>query len=343
MPVVPIDEDDLNRRAAAAVAAALPGAALSPLARLQGGASSITYRAALTYWAAGGSAAQGPGAAQGPKEVVVKVAPAGVAPTKNRDVLRQARLQQALQGTGVPCPAVIAQGDGAPPEVPPFYVMAFAEGDCVEPNVLPEEKSLPAGEVRPRELDAARILGALHALDPAALGLGDEPEVAPQDELDKWAKSLASCDEDIRAGHEEVLDLLAGAVPSSDRSSLIHGDYRLGNTLSAGDRVVSVIDWEIWARSDSRVDLAWFLMMGNPDPELGRRITAGMPPTAELIDVYQQGRGAEVKDLHWFEALVRYKQAAISALIIRNARRRGAKPPFGPPAHMFRSARKLLA
>jgi aminoglycoside phosphotransferase (APT) family kinase protein len=331
MPVVPIDEDDLNRRAAVAVAAARPGATLSPLARLQGGTSSITYRAALT------------GAASSPDEVVLKVAPAGVAPTKNRDVLRQARLQQALQGTGVPCPLVVAQHEGAPPEVPPFYVMAFADGDCVEPNSLPEEKSLPADEVRARELDAARILGLLHACDPVALGLGDEPEVTPQEELDRWAKSLASSDADIRAGHEEVLDRLAATVPSSDHSALIHGDYRLGNTLSAGDRVVSVIDWEIWARSDPRVDLAWFLMMGNPDPELGRRVTAGMPGPAELIDAYQQARGTEVKDLHWFEALVRYKQAAISALIIRNARRRGDKPAFAPPAHMFRSARALLA
>jgi aminoglycoside phosphotransferase (APT) family kinase protein len=330
MPVVPIDEDDLTRRAAAAVAAARPGATLSPLARLQGGSSSITFRAALS------------GAALGPREVVVKVAPAGVAPTKNRDVLRQARLQRALQGTGVPCPLVVAQDEGAPPEVPPFYVMAFEEGDCVEPNAAPREKSLPADEVRARELDAARILGLMHALDPAALGLGDEPEATPQNELDKWAKSLATCDEDIQAGHEEVLERLAATVPPSDRSSLIHGDYRLGNTLSAGDRVVSVIDWEIWARSDPRVDLAWFLMMGNPDPELGRRITPGMPGPAELISAYQQARGAEVKDLPWFEALVRYKQAAISALIIRNARRRGDKPPFAPPAHMFRSARKLL-
>jgi aminoglycoside phosphotransferase (APT) family kinase protein len=330
MPVIPIDEGDLNARARAAVAAALPGATLSPLARLQGGTSSITYRATLS------------GAASSPAEVVLKVAPAGVAPTKNRDVLRQARLQRALPGTGVPCPAVIAWDAGTPPEVPPFYVMAFADGDCVEPNSLPEDKSLAPDEVRARELDAARILGLLHACDPVALGLGDEPEVTPREELDRWAKSLASSDEDIRAGHEEVLERLAATVPPGDRSSLIHGDYRLGNTLSEGDHVVAVIDWEIWARSDSRVDLAWFLMMGNPDPELGRRVTAGMPGSAELIDVYQQARGAEVKDLHWFEALVRYKQAAISALIIRNARRRGDKPPFAPPAHMFRSARTLL-
>jgi aminoglycoside phosphotransferase (APT) family kinase protein len=330
MPAVPIDEDDLAARAAAAVADAAPGVGLGPLARLQGGASSITYRAELT------------GPAPAPA-VVLKVAPAGLAPTRNRDVLRQARLQRALQGTGVPCPRVIAEHPGAPPDVPPFYVMAFEDGDCVEPNSLPEAEALPPGEVRRRELDAARILGVLHSLDPVALGLGDEPEVTPAQELDRWVSSLEACDEDIRRGHEAVRDALAASVPTSRGSQLIHGDFRLGNTLSAGDGVVSVIDWEIWARADARVDLAWFFLMANPDAELGRRTSEGMPGNDELRAAYEQARGSTVEDLHWFDALVRYKQAAITALIIRNARRRGDEPLSTGIGHMLRSAEKVLA
>ncbi|ADP80841.1 phosphotransferase family protein [Pseudofrankia inefficax] len=331
MPVVPIDEQDLQRRASAAVAAAVPGGVLGPLTRLQGGTSSITYWAELSVGSAPAS------------KVVAKVAPAGLAPTKNRDVLRQARLQQALRDTGVPCPAVVAEHEGTPPEIPPFYVMSFEDGDCVEPNSLPEDESLPPGEVRARELDAARVLGLLHALDPVAVGLGDEPTVTPEQELTRWTSSLAACDEDFRPGYEEVRDRLEAAIPARSESSLIHGDFRLGNTLSKGTGVVSVIDWEIWARSDPRVDLAWFLMMCNPDPELGRRTSAGMPSDKELLDVYQESRGATVEHMHWFDALVRYKQAAISALINRNARRRGAPPPFtGTPA-LLRSASKLLS
>ena len=32
--------------------------------------------------------------------------------------------------------------------------------------------------------------------------------------------------------------------------------------------------------------------------------------------------------MNWFNALARYKQAAITALLIRNARRRGENPTF---------------
>ncbi len=330
MPAVALDEADLRARALAVLAEASPTGELGDIVPLQGGHSS------LTFWATWTSSPSATG------KVVFKVAPAGLAPTKNRDVLRQARLQQALQGTGVPAPAVIAQHEGTPPEIPPFYVMSFEEGDCVEPAGSDDE--VPPDEVRSRELQAARILGALHRLDPNDLGMGDEPEVTPEQELERWSSSFAACDEDLRAGHDAVLDRLSEAVPTESQSTLIHGDFRLGNTLSQGNEVVSVIDWEIWARSDPRVDLAWFLLMCNPDPELGRSLAAGMPGNDELLDLYQQHRGVEVSDMPWFEALVRYKQAAISALLIRNARSRGAAElPTGGISSLLESAQKRFA
>jgi aminoglycoside phosphotransferase (APT) family kinase protein len=327
MPAAPIDEEDLQRRAAEAV----PSAEIGPVTRLQGGTSSVTYWA--TY--------RGP--EPGLDRVVLKVAPAGLMPTKNRDVLRQARVQTALQGTDVPCPRVLGSHPGEPPEVPPFYVMAFEPGDCVEPNFLPPDERLPAGEVEARELDAARILGRLHALDPGAVGLGDEPTVSPDQELERWFDSFEACDEDLRAGHREVHDGLAAAVPASVGSTVIHGDYRLGNTLSEGDGVTSVIDWEIWARADPRVDLAWYLMMCNPDEALGRPRCEGMPGNDALLDAYQASRGTQVVDAGWFDALVRYKQAAVVALIVRNARKRGEEPPVGTTHALLASATKLLA
>ncbi|MBO0729480.1 MAG: phosphotransferase family protein [Acidimicrobiaceae bacterium] len=311
MPATPIDEEDLQQRAATAVVAAMPGTALGPLRPLQGGMSSITYRASL-------APPEGP-----PEDVVIKVAPAGLAPTKNRDVLRQARLQRALTATGVPVPRVLASHPGQPPERPPFFIMSFELGDCVEPSSLKGDDRLPPQEVRERMLDAARILGVLHALNPESVGLAEgEPRVSLAEELDRWVQSLAACDEDLRVG-DDVRDRLLATIPEPGRTAVIHGDFRLGNTLSTQDRVVSVIDWEIWAIGDPRVDLAWFLMSCNPDERLNRVPADGTPETDALIDAYETARGERVSDLDWFAALVRYKQLAITALLIRNARRRG--------------------
>jgi aminoglycoside phosphotransferase (APT) family kinase protein len=332
MPAIPVDERELQQRADASVAEALPGSTLGALRPLQGGTSSITYRADLTT----------------PRgelmEVVVKVAPAGLVPTKNRDVLRQARLQRALTGTDVPVPSVLAEHPGEPPEVPPFYIMTFEVGDCVEPSSLTGNDRLPPGEVRGRMLDAARILGRLHLLDPDAIGLAEgEQLVSPQAELDRWVQSLAASDEDLQMA-DDVRDRLVATTPDSGGTALIHGDFRLGNTLSTEDRVVSVIDWEIWSLGDPRVDLSWFLMACNPDERLQRAVAEGAPTDVELIDAYESSRGEAVIDLGWFQALVRYKQLAITALLIRNARRRGQETGMEaalPALHS--SARHMLS
>ncbi len=331
MPATPIDTDELQARTDDLLRSVAPGCAVDPITPLQGGTSSITYWTTFT-----------PGDAA-PRRVVLKVAPAGLDPVKNRDVLRQARLLRALARTGVPVPQVLAEHAGNPPEVPPFFVMSFEPGDCVEPNSLGADEQLPADEVRDRELHAARVLGDLHALDPAAVGLDDEPEVPLEDEVDRWVRSFAACDADLREGTEDVAERLMATVPAMGPTAVLHGDYRLGNTLSRRHEVVSVIDWEIWSRGDARVDLAWFLMMANPDASLNRTVCPGMPSDAELLDAYQTARGAEVEDLTWFAALVRYKQAAAGALIARNARRRGQEvtTAAGNPG-LLASARQLL-
>src|SRR5262245_54979381 len=130
MPAVPIDERELQDRAATILAEALPGSVLAPIEPLQGGTSSITYRARLDT-------------AEGTQDVVLKVAPAGLDPVRNRDVLRQGRLLRALEGTGVPVPKVLAEHAGQPPEIPPFFVMSFEEGACIEPNSLTGDSRLP--------------------------------------------------------------------------------------------------------------------------------------------------------------------------------------------------------
>ena len=87
-----MDEDELCAR----VRQVMPVHAVSDLTALQGGVSSLTYSAIVTV---GGRTEQ----------VVVKVAPPGLEPTKNRDVLRQSRLLAALGGTPVPVPRVLAR------------------------------------------------------------------------------------------------------------------------------------------------------------------------------------------------------------------------------------------
>jgi aminoglycoside phosphotransferase (APT) family kinase protein len=299
-----VPEPDLRELSARLGAAGVRG-----LRPLSGGASSLTYAGAL-----------------GDRRVVVKVAPPGLAPVRNRDVLRQARIIRALEPSPVPVPEVVWEDAGAPPDVPPLFVMSFVEGSSVEPLFDVERVEDPDPIVVAERLrNASRTLAALHSFPPPPGCVAGEPVVGPMEEVDRWSTLLSTVDQVLVPGWEDVAGALRSTVPDRDAAALVHGDFRLGNLLAMGNRIVAVVDWEIWSMGDPRVDLGWFLL--NADPETYRRPTryAGTtPPVAELRGVYADRLGREVRELRWFVALASFKSAATWSLIVKHNRRRPA-------------------
>ena len=323
-----LDLADLGQR--------LTGAGIEEIRPLTGGASGLTYAATMT------TADRRP--------VVIKVAPPGVAPVLNRDVLRQARLLRVLGPTPVPVPEVLWEDAGHPPEVPPLFVMSYVGGVSFEPLFDPDDGASDAhvAVVARRMASAARVLAALHALEPDALGLAGEPRVGMDEEIDRWARLLQTVDPALAPGWDDVASALRASVPPSPVDAIVHGDFRLGNLLAVGADVEAVVDWEIWSIGDPRVDLGWFLV--NADPATYRRSTryAGALPSArELDDLYADALGRHVPDVGWFEALACFKSTATWALIVKHNRRRTVPDPAheemaGTLPHLLARARTLL-
>jgi aminoglycoside phosphotransferase (APT) family kinase protein len=297
------------------LAARLRSVHVTGLRPLVGGASSVTLEGRL-----------------GDRRVVVKVAPPGVTPTLNRDVLRQARILRAMGSSEVPVPGVLVEDSGDPPAVPPFFVMSFLDGTSVEPlfdrdvgrDTAGTERAAVAEQLR----DAARVMARLHRLDPATLGLGGEPVVGPADEVERWCRLLETVDPTLVSGWEDVGSALRRSVPAALAPAVVHGDFRLGNLLAAEERITAVIDWEIWTIGDPRVDLGWFLI--NADPQTYGRTTpcsGWTPPPAELAGVYAGERGGPLPRLDWFQALACFKSAATWSLIVKHNRRRSLPEP----------------
>jgi len=283
----------------------LLGADVLDVRALPGGRSSITLLATV--------------AGIGP--VVVKVAPDGLAPVGNRDVLRQAAVLHALDGVdGLAVPRVLATDAAAPP----LFVMTHVAGDSFEP-VNGDDELPPDAVLDGRARAAARMLARLHAVDPVAAGLGGEAVVTLDGEVERWHRALDTLDLDrLDGAHHEGADAFRQSMPEPVAPAVIHGDWRLGNMIAVGDAVAAVIDWEIWALGDPRVDLAWFLATSVfADNVFARRDPPGMPSRGELLTEYEDARGAAVADLDWFMALVAFKQAATVGLIAKHNRRAG--------------------
>jgi aminoglycoside phosphotransferase (APT) family kinase protein len=317
MTTSPADEGPLARlrdRVGQRVTDWRPGAAVIGVSPLTGGTSSLTFLVDLA------------GVAPGETPVVLKMAPPGLPPVRNRDVLRQARLQKAVQGTRRPlAPDVLFCDQGDPPEVPPFMAMNLVPGECVEPVLSEDAARPPAGQVRARSFDAVRVLAQLHGIVPAEVGLADEPVVGLADEVDRWTRAFATLPPEMAGDYERAAKALRASMPAALPPVINHGDFRLGNTLCAGDRVNAVIDWEIWSVGDPRIDLAWLTFFTDDagHPAVAPGTVAGTPAGHEIIAAYEDALGRSVPELGWFDALTRYKEAGVTGLLLKRAMKLG--------------------
>ena len=321
-----LDVGDLRDRATGAAQAWAPGCSVGDLVPLEGGTVGIVFSAEVL---------------DGPPEhprLVLKVAPPGLPPVRNRDVLRQARCMAALAGQpGVGVPTVLFTDPGQPDDVPPFFASGFVAGECAEPLLEAARHRRPDMIVRGRAFAAVRMLAALHQVDPATTDLGDEPETSVVGEVDRWTRTFDTVPDEVRTGYLDCAAALRATAPVPVPSVVVHGDYRLGNMLSEGTDVRAIIDWEIWSRSDPRIDLSWFLFFteeaGHPVVTPG--IDSGMPSDRELLETYEGAVGMPTADLGWFDALTRYKEAAAMALIAKHAARRGDEAILARMAEML--------
>src|SRR5207244_2870172 len=118
---------------------------------------------------------------------------------------------------------------------------------------------------------------------------------------------------------ESVGSWLAEHLPRSPAATIVHGDYRLGNTIFAPTRpahLEAVLDWEMATIGDPLADLGYLCMMWTEkeDPEAGLReqlgaVTRreGFPTRAELIAAYEQRTGRSMRELRWYTTLAVWK------------------------------------
>jgi aminoglycoside phosphotransferase (APT) family kinase protein len=248
---------------------------------------------------------------------VVRRPPLGhVLPTAH-DMTREFRVISGLRDTAVPVPEALLLCEDQDVVGAQFYVMSFVEGT---PYRTADELA-ELGEARTRAIADALVdtLVDLHAVDPAAVGLGDfgRPEGFLERQLRRWKKQLdASRSRDL-PGIEELHDRLAAAVPVSGKPSIIHGDYRLDNVLVDGDdKISAVLDWEMSTLGDPLTDLALLVAYAERDKVSLQFVSnassaPGYPTTDQVVARYAERSGRDVSQLNWYVSFAFFKLAVI--------------------------------
>jgi aminoglycoside phosphotransferase (APT) family kinase protein len=247
-------------------------------------------------------------------------------PPSAHDVVREARLQLALREAGFErLPTIVAVGEDEGVLGVPFYVMDYLEGDVVTDDLPPGLEGEDARKVLADDLVGALV--EIHAADVSTPALAafarrgsyNERQVRRFTQL--W--EINKTREIPRV--DEVAAWLAGNLPEPLPETVVHGDFRLGNTMVApGEptRILAVLDWEMGAIGDPRADVGYLLATysepgGPPNPLGTSPVTAlpGFPSRAELAERYVARSGRELESLPWFEALALWKAAVFCEAI----------------------------
>ena len=242
-------------------------------------------------------------------------------PPTAHDVLREARLLSAVEEADVRTPRVLdACDDESILGGVPFYVMEYIEGTVITTEV-PEQFSTP-DERRRICSELIDSLAEMHAVDWRACGL--EGFGKPTGYLDRQLRRFGGLWEHNKTRDVEVLDRvtawLAEHKPESPPATIVHGDYRLGNTMfgpGAPARLVAIFDWELATIGDPLADLG-YMTATYPEPgddegaifSLAAVTTReGFPTRAELLERYEARSGRSMSTLAWYQTLALWKSA----------------------------------
>ncbi|WP_433803126.1 phosphotransferase family protein [Actinomycetospora sp. CA-084318] len=273
--------------------------------RITGGRSNLTYRVvddAGRTWA-------------------LRRPPLGGVLETAHDMGREWRFLSALAPTEVPVPPPVAFCDDRDVAGVDFYVMDFAPGRVL--NSVDDAGWVTSPEVKQRIGDSTMdVLAALHAVEPAEVGLDDlaRPGNFVERQLKRWHRQAhQSAMEDLSA-IDRAHQALSERVPEPPANKIAHGDFRTGNIAYLDDgSAAAVFDWELATIGDPYCDLGHILVSWSQE---GDTVPAALPnptqlggfPTREdLIARYEQASGTKLPDIDFYIAFARWRAACIHA------------------------------
>jgi aminoglycoside phosphotransferase (APT) family kinase protein len=250
-------------------------------------------------------------------DVVLRRPPHGELAPSTHDVLREARIQRAVEGE-VPVPRVVATCEDPAVIGAPFYLMDFVEGAVLVEAVPPALDSAAALEAVADTF--ADGLVALHEVDWRAAGLGDLARSTGYGERQVrrftglWEHNRTRVLPDL----DRVTAWLGAHVPAYAEATIVHGDYRLGNVMYTGEpvAVAAVLDWELCTLGDPLADVGYMLATF---PQAGEDSLfkafnpacrhPGFPRRERVQERYLDRSGRDPSSLLWYMVLGLWKSA----------------------------------
>jgi aminoglycoside phosphotransferase (APT) family kinase protein len=258
---------------------------------------------------------------RGGERFVLRRPPRPPLPPSAHDVLREARVLTAVGNTPVRAPRVLAACDDVSVLGVPFYVMEEMVGTVIT-DTIPEPLDNPDQRAGIGH-DLVEGLAEIHEVDWLACGL--EGYGKPSGYLERQLRRFNGLWEHNKTRElprvQELAEWLAGHMPDSPPATIVHGDYRLGNTMFANEppaRLIAIFDWELGTIGDPLADLGYLTVTwvepDDPQDTMFSALTAvttreGFQTRDELVALYEERTGRSMSDLRWYQTLALWKAA----------------------------------
>ncbi|HEX6529080.1 MAG TPA: phosphotransferase family protein [Burkholderiales bacterium] len=235
---------------------------------------------------------------------------------------REYRVITALYGAGFPVPRTHLLCEDESVIGTAFYVMDFVEGRVLWDQSLPGFTKSQRGEIYD-ELN--RVIAQLHGLDFRSLGLHDfgKPGNYIERQIARWTKQYQASETERVEAMNHLIEWLPKNIPPSASTTVVHGDYRLDNTIfhPSEPRILAVLDWELSTLGDPLADFAYHCMSWHIPPGQFRGIggldlsSLGIPGETEYVKKYCERTGqSEIDPSHW-DFYIAYNLFRIAAIL----------------------------
>ena len=243
-----------------------------------------------------------------------------VAPSAN-DIGREYRVVKALGPTPVPVARAIAYCDDPAVIGAPFSVVSKVEGRVIRSAA--DGAALDPADARAIADALIRGLVAVHSVAYQEVGLGDlgRPTGYLARQVSRWMSQWDLVATRDLPQVERLQRGLVAATPAESDATIVHGDYRLDNTILDPldpTTLAAIVDWEMATIGDPLADVGLLLVYWDPAcasvmPE-GHAIAAnrGFPAVGEVAEAYATLSGRDLDHLAFYRALGYFKLAVIA-------------------------------
>jgi len=294
---------------------------------------------------------------RGEHRSVIRLPPPGAPADRDKGILREWRIIEALDGTDVPHTKAIGVCSDASILGRPFYLMGFVDGwspmdeHARWPEPFHSDLTLRAG----LSYQLAEGIALLSKVDWQARGLADlgRPEGFHERQVDRWTGFFERIKGREIAGMDEATEWLRHHGPLDFIPGLMHGDYQFANVMyrhGAPAQLAALVDWEMGTVGDPKLDLAWMVQSWPADTanpaasEMGYVDMRGMPSRDEVVAHYAQVSGRQVDDLDYYLVLAKWKLAIVLEQGFQRAGTDEKLLAFGPVVtELMASAAELAA